>query len=763
MTTDGTTGTDDAARKDSSAGTGDPAAPGDRAATGGAAGADSSAGTADAAAPADRVGTAGATATGAGAGVGAATTLHGLVERQARRAPDAVAVRCGDAELTYGELDARADRLAAALAAGGLGPGGRAAVALGRGTEVYVALLAVLKAGAAFVPLEPTAPDALLRHLLTDSEPDLVLTEERYRLRLADAGRARVVCVDTLALPDGAFERPEVAPGDPACVFYTSGTTGLPSGAVIEHRNLLAAYDAWREVYGLSAEDRILQTASLEFDVFTADWVRALGTGATLVVTPFNLTLDRTADLAALPALVAQERITVMELNVRTARRLTALLARTGRALPGVRLLTVGAEKWYLDEQLGLQRLLGDGTRVLNVYGLAEATVDSTYFDVRGAAAAEGAERVSLVGRPFPGTRVYVLGPNATPVAAGRVGEIAIAGSGLGRGYLGRPAEDARRFVRADFDPDGRVLLTGDLGLLRADGVLEFIGRAATVVGPLGAERATTVTTRVKAAARAEGALRAHPAVQEAAVVDVEPAPGQRRLMVGYAVPAPGAEGADGWSLTEYLRTKLNGFSTPAAVITVPELPRTRAGKLDRAALPLPAPPEHTRPRSAKAGGGRPGGKGGGKAGGGASDQSSPVGCLAAFVTVAATLFTRAGTDYFFPGSTDLSAVPSGYHFWFGLLYWGECAAFGAGLAFLFTGLPAVLRQGRSLRLSLLTYLSVFWLLASWWPQDNLYRLTDATDWPRETAMVYLFNLPLMAAAVVVVVFLLRQPKSRKG
>ncbi|MFF2145978.1 amino acid adenylation domain-containing protein [Kitasatospora sp. NPDC058190] len=688
----------------------------------------------------------------------AATTLHGLVEHQTRRAPQAVAVRCGDTELTYRELDARAGRLAAHLARSGLAPGGRAAVALGRGTEVFVAMLAVLKAGAAFVPLEPTAPDALLRHVLADAAPELVLTEERHRVRLSDAGGAQPVCVDTLALPDGEFECPEVAPGDLACVFYTSGSTGLPTGALIEHRNLLAAYAGWREVYGLTPEDRILQTASLEFDVFTADWVRALGTGATLVVTPFNLTLDRTADLAALPALVAEERITVMELNVRTARRLTALLSATGGSLPGVRLLTVGAEKWYLDEQLGLQRLLGDGTRVLNVYGLAEATVDSTYFDVRGAAAAEGAERVSLVGRPFPGTRVYVLGPHATPVAPGRVGEIAIAGGGLSRGYLNRPVDTARRFVRADFDPDGRVLLTGDLGLLRADGVLEFVGRASTVVGPLGADRATSVATRVRAAARAEGALRAHPAVQEAAVVEVEPRPGQRQL-VGYAVPAQGApEGVDGWSLTQYLLTELKGFSVPAAVICVPELPRTRAGKLDRSKLPLPAPPEHTGPRSAKAGGSR---KGGGKAGGGGSG-SDALGCLAGFIVVFGALFAWLFTRVFFKGATDLWAVPDGYHFWFSLLYLCENLAFGAGMAFLFLGLPAILRQGRSYRLSLLTYFSVFWLLASWWPQDNLYRLTAATDWTREAVLVYVFNIPLMLAAVVVVTFLLRKPKTPK-
>ncbi|MFF0415401.1 amino acid adenylation domain-containing protein [Kitasatospora sp. NPDC004745] len=691
----------------------------------------------------------------------AAGTVHGLVEEQARLAPLAVAVRCGAEELTYRELDARATALARDLASRGLAPGGRAAVALGRGTGVYVALLAVLKTGAAYVPLEPSAPDALLRHVLTDAAPDLVVTEEGHRVRLADAGGAPVVCPDLTVSADGPFDAPATGPADLACVFYTSGTTGPPTGALIGHDNLLAAHRSWCEVYGLTAEDRILQTASLEFDVFTADWVRALCTGAALVVAPRNLTLDRTADVAELPALVADERITVVELNVRTARRLSAFLERTGRALPGVRLLTVGAEKWYLDEQLGLQRLLGERTRVLNVYGLAEATVDSTYFDARGSAVADGGERVSLVGRPFPGTRVYVVGPKGLPVAPGRPGEIAVAGSGLGRGYLGRPDDTRRRFVRADFDPDGRVLLTGDVGLLRPDGVLEFLGRAATVLGPVDHPGKASAVAMVLTAARAEGVLRSHPAVREAAVVELEPRPGQRRL-VGYAVAEPAADGADGWSLSQHLAAELPGAAAPSAVVVVPDLPRTRAGKLDRSALPLPAPPEHTAARTAALTAGRPvkavGGKAGGKAGGGGSESRSVAGCAAVFCVLLFGAGAWAITDEFFPGSTDVSLVPSPYDAYFRLLYLCENLAFGAGVVYLAAGFEAVLRQGRPYRLSVLTHLAITWLLVNWWPQDNLYRLTSATDWPRETALVFAFNIPLMLAALVVVRFVVWRP-----
>ncbi|MFD0278854.1 amino acid adenylation domain-containing protein [Kitasatospora sp. NPDC127111] len=700
-------------------------------------------------------------------------TLHGRFEEQARRSPDAVAVRCGARELTYGGLDERANRLARHLVAQGLEPGDRAAVALGRGTEVFVALLAVLKAGGAYVPLEPGAPDALLRHALADADPALVVTEEAHRVRLTDTGGRTVVCLDSAAETIAALpaDPPPVTtgPDDLACLFFTSGSTGLPRGALIEHRNLLAAHQGWCEVYGLSPADRILQTASLEFDVFTADWVRALCTGATLVVAPRNLTLDRTADIADLPALVAAERITVLELNVRTARRLHDHLAAVGATLPGVRLLTVGAEKWYLDEQLGLQRLLnqdvlgagaGGGTRVLNVYGLAEASVDSTYFDAAGSAGGDLSERVSLVGTPFPGARVHVLGPDGRPAPAGEVGEIAVAGPGLGRGYLNRPEETARRFVPAAFDPNGRVLLTGDLGRFRADGVLEFTARAESVVGPTDSVRSADVVRRVTAAARAEGALRAHPAVREAAVAEVEPQPGTRTL-VGYAVTAPDAEEADAWSLSVRLSNELPAGEAPAAVVPLPALPRTRAGKLDRAALPLPAPRKHATGRKAGKGG-----KGGGKAGGGRTDGTAPgafSGCVWAGCAVPVALLALVLTDALWPGSTDLSAVPGPYSTYFRILYFFELASFGLGLIYLLFGYPTIAGYGRPTALAVATHLSVFWLLASWWPQDNLYRTSSATDWPRQSVLVFVFNVALMVSAAVVVRFLAwRSPAERK-
>ncbi|MFE6871418.1 amino acid adenylation domain-containing protein [Kitasatospora sp. NPDC057692] len=697
-------------------------------------------------------------------GTGRAGTLPGRFEEHARRAPGAVAVRWAGRELTYGELDERADRLARHLAALGLGPGDRAAVALGRGTEVYVALLAVLKAGAAYVPVEPGAPDALLRHVLDEASPVLVVTEEGHRIRLADAGARALVCLDSAAGLDGSGGPPPVAigPEDAAVVFTTSGTTGAPRCAVVEHRNLLAVHHGWRQVYGLTPADRILSAASLEFDVFTADWVRALCSGATLVLAPRDLTLDRGADIADLPALVAAERITLLELNVRTARRLAAHLAAAGPAgsegaLPGLRLLTVGAEKWWLDEHLAMRRLLGHRTRVVNVYGLAEAAVDSTYFEVRGVDEVPDSGSLSVVGVPFPGARVHVLGPDGRPVGAGAVGEIALAGPGLGRGYPGRPEETARRFVRADFDPDGRVLRTGDLGRLAEDGTLRFVARAAGVVGPADPAGSAAVVARVRLAARAEAELRGHPGVREAAVVELEVARGRREL-VGYAVTEPGAPDTDGWSLSAYLGARLPKGGAPAAVVPVPDLPRTRAGKLDRDALPLPAPADHAAPRRAGGGKGYRGKGGGGRSGDTAGTETF-LGCGAVIVGLPVAYVACLLTRKLWPGSTDISAVPEPYDAFFRVLHLFEWTSFGLGVTWLLFGAAVTARFGRPVGLSVAAHLSVFWLLASWWPQDNLYRTADRSVLATEVWLVYVFNIALMVSAAVVVRFLCWQPK----
>ncbi|PBC75691.1 amino acid adenylation domain-containing protein [Streptomyces sp. TLI_235] len=684
---------------------------------------------------------------------GDARGVHGLFEEQAVRAPDAPALVCGDVRLTYGELDARANRLARHLAALGLGPGRFAAVALGRGTELITALLAVLKTGAAYVPVEPTGPDRTIRHVLADAAPSVVVTEEVHRVRLADAGEAVLLCLDTAAAaiaarPDGPLGA-GLAPDAPACVFYTSGSTGLPKGALVEHRNLLHSHRGWREVYGLTAADRFLQTATLEFDVFTADWVRALCTGGTLVMARRNFTLDRTAELSELHRLVVDERITVMETNVHTARRLLDHLQPRGLELGALRLLTVGAEKWYLDEQLRMQRYLGPAVRVVNVYGVAEAAVDSTYFDAAVLADdPEDAGQVSLIGVPFPGNGVHLIGQDGKPVPEGDIGEIWLTGPGVGRGYPRLPELTAERF-RPLPHGDGRAYRTGDLARRRADGLLEYVGRDSG--------------SGTAAAAEVEAVLRGHPEVRECAVAAAgAEQPGGGRPLVAYLVAEEGA-GPEASVVRTYLADRLPEQLVPEAVVPLAALPRTRAGKLDRAALPLPAPRGHADTRAGAGAGGSGkaarsvSGKGGGGGTGGVSGPGRAVAALA--VLLLSWGLSSALTDAFWPGSTDLTQVPYGWHGLFGLLYRIECLGFALGMVFLFFGRRSMARLGRGPVLTTLAHLSVCWLLAAWWPQDNMYRLTSPTDWDREARMVYGFNVTLILAAALVMVFLLWRPR----
>jgi acyl-coenzyme A synthetase/AMP-(fatty) acid ligase len=403
-------------------------------------------------------------------------------------------------------------------------------------------------------------------------------------------------------------------PGDLACVFFTSGSTGQPKGAMNEHRNLLNAFEALREVFQFTPADRHLQSTTFEFDVFTADWVRAFCSGGALVMAQSNFTLDWTADIAELHALVLAERITVMETNVSTIRRLYAYLRPLGLKLGEVRLLTVGADKWYLDEQMELQEYLGDGVRVVNTYGIAEAGVDSMYFEVGGLPVAEWLPaRVSLIGWPLPGTRLSIVDPvTGETVAADVPGEIRIGGPGVGRGYLGDQRLTAARFLTMSFGSETlRGYRTGDIGLVREDGIVEYIGRQEVAQTPAG----------VLELARLEGLIREHPQVRECLVADIE-TPADGRLRVAYVVRADPSTPLD----TEAVRSAAAGLLPasvlPAAIVPLPSLPRTRAGKLDRAHLPLPTARDGVdadlkggRTRSLK--GGTP-----------AGDSAVPAGCL---------------------------------------------------------------------------------------------------------------------------------------
>jgi amino acid adenylation domain-containing protein len=522
-------------------------------------------------------------------------SIHERFEAQVERTPDAIALVFGTEQLTYCELNARANRLAWRLAALGFGRERVVGVCAGRSPAMIVGLLGVLKAGAAYMPLDPELPAGRLAALIEESRVELVLAPEDLRATLP-AGAARIMPLEDTGVEAGrtleARPATAAAPGNLAYVIYTSGSTGRPKGVMVAHASLVDAARAWQECYGLGPGLRHLQAAGFSFDVFTGDWVRALTTGGTLVSCPREALLDP----SALAALLRDERIDCVELVPAVVEALASELERTGRTLAPLRLLVVGSDTLQSDLFRRLRRLAGPDARVVNSYGLTEATIDSTFYEEEQAAAPGCAlaltrpsatlslgERVwgaAPIGRPFGKTRVYVLDAWQGPLPPGVAGELYIGGSGVVRGYRGRADLTAARFVPDPFGrPGGRLYRTGDLGRWRRDGVLELLGRTDHQVKVRG--------VRIELG-EVEAAVRRHPAVREA-VIDAREDPRGNKRLVAYVVPRAGAE-LGLVELRRWLQKTLPEPMIPSALVRLESLPLSANGKVDRGALPEPGP-----------------------------------------------------------------------------------------------------------------------------------------------------------------------------
>jgi amino acid adenylation domain-containing protein len=501
--------------------------------------------------------------------------LHRLFERQAGRTPGAAAVVFEGETLTYAELDARANRLAHHLIARGVGPDVPVAICVERGTEMVVGLLAVLKAGGGYVPLDPAYPEDRLRFTLADSRPALLLTQTALRGRFADLDLP-LLSLDAdaprwagLAATDP--DRADVGPGHLAYVIYTSGSTGRPKGVMVEHRNvarLFSATDAW---FGFGAEDVWTLFHSFAFDFSVWEIWGALLHGGRLVVVP--------RDTARSPedfyALLCREGVTVLNQTPSAFRQLAAAQASSG-AEHRLRCVVFGGEAlepatlrpWF-------ERNGGRRTRLVNMYGITETTVHVTYRPV--VAADTERSGPSPIGVRIPDLSTYVLDPRGEPVPIGVAGELYVGGAGVARGYLRRPELTAERFVRDRFstDPGARLYRTGDLARWLADGSLEYLGRNDQQVKIRG--------FRIEPG-EVEARLREQPGVREAVVVAREDAAGDRRLVAYYTGDA--APGAD--RLRARLGERLPEHMVPAAYVRLEGLPLTPSGKLDREALPAP-------------------------------------------------------------------------------------------------------------------------------------------------------------------------------
>ncbi|MEU0032291.1 amino acid adenylation domain-containing protein, partial [Streptomyces sp. NPDC006335] len=496
-----------------------------------------------------------------------------LFEAQAARTPGATAVVHGDLTVSYAELNARANRLARHLICHGAGPEKVVALLLPRSVELVVALLAVLKAGAAYLPIDPEYPHERVRYLLDDTRPVCVVVAD-------DAGNTTgptpVVSFGDPGLDRVPAEYPDtdicdaeraspLRPANPAYVIYTSGTTGLAKGVVVSHEGVVNRLVWMIERYGLSAEDRVIQKTPYGFDVSVWEFFATLLAGATLVVAPPG----EHRDARRIGELIRRERVTVAHF---VPSMLRSLLGEAGpEQLAGLRQVICSGEA--LSGDAVREFLARCPARLHNLYGPTEASIDVTAWACPPRMAAGMSS--PPIGAPIANTRVYVLDDCLQPVLPGVTGELYLAGVGLARGYLGRSGLTGGRFVACPFgEPGGRMYRTGDLVRWRADGNLEFLGRSDDQVKIRG--------FRVEPA-EIEATLVRHPRVSQAVVTARRDAAGEPDL-VAYAVPAD----AGPVELREFLRERLPDHLVPAAVVVLDALPLTRNGKVDRQALPAP-------------------------------------------------------------------------------------------------------------------------------------------------------------------------------
>ncbi|MCV7396002.1 amino acid adenylation domain-containing protein [Mycobacterium paraseoulense] len=487
-----------------------------------------------------------------------AVSIPALFAEQVARTPEAVALRCGQRSWTYRELDEASNRLAHLLIDYGAGPGACVALLFARSAEAIVAIVAVLKTGAAYLPIDPMVPDERIAFLVTDAVPIAVLTTTALRPRLSERDLAVLEIDDSRidARPNTGLPAP--APGDIAHIIYTSGTTGVPKGVAVTHHNITRLFDGLQVGIRLGPEQVWTQCHSYAFDFSVWEIWGALLSGGRLVVVPDQVTRSP----EDLHALLIAEQVTVFSQTP------SALAALSPHGLEAVALMAAGeacppevVDRW------------APGRVMVNGYGPTETTI---YAAISAQLTSHGA--VVPIGVPVPGTALFVLDPWLHRVPPGVVGELYVAGRGVGVGYIDRAGLTASRFVACPFGPPGmRMYRSGDLVRWRPDGQLDYLGRADQQVKIRG--------YRIELG-EIQTALAAVEGVEHAAVITREDRPGDKRL-VGYITETiTGA--VDPAEARAALADRLPGFLVPAAIVAVDALPMTVNGKLDSRALPAP-------------------------------------------------------------------------------------------------------------------------------------------------------------------------------
>lgn len=492
------------------------------------------------------------------------TTCDGRFALIAHRSPHAAAVLDHGKSYTYRDVDERSELIARWLASHGAGPERVVAILVGRGADLPACALAVWKSGAAYLCLDDETPRVRLRSILHGVKPVAVLTQRRLRNRLP-AALAPMLAVDG-PIPD--VSRADLAGHGPdhlAYVIHTSGSTGTPKRVGVTHRSLVTILDDWKRLYRLGSDvTSILQVASFGFDVGTGDLVRGLLAGTCLVTCPRE-TLLSPPDLHAL---MSDSQVSFAEITPSLLRPLVSYLRSTGQRLEFLRCLVAGGERWTTSDYEQTRQVGNPTLRIFNSYGLTEATVDNSYYELSDAPLSHD---IVPVGREFTGSRIYVLNSSLRPAAEG---ELFIGGPQLARGYLGDPATTAERFVAApDGEPGERLYRTGDLGKRLPTGDLLVLGRADGQIGVNGV-RADPLEI--------ESTLASHPAVAQAVVVARE-REGKTELRA-YIVPAPGPPVSIS-TLRRFAASHLPAAMVPGVMTAVDRIPVNQNGKTDVARL----------------------------------------------------------------------------------------------------------------------------------------------------------------------------------
>ena len=500
--------------------------------------------------------------------------IHELFEEQVERTPDAVAVVYEEEQLTYEELNQKANQLANYLQKLGVKPDTLVGICVERSVEMIIGLLGILKAGGAYVPIDPNYPQERIEYMLDDSKVSVLLTQEKLLEELLTS-QAQTICLDRdwVEIDNEGKINPETlaSSGNLAYVIYTSGSTGKPKGVLIEHQGLVNLILSAIREYQLTGKDKVLQFATISFDTAGEQIYGCLLSGGTLVLR----TEEVVGGIDQFLQNCGNSNLTVLDLPTAYWQQITSELKTNNLGLPpSVRLVIIGGEGASPELVRTWQKYVSDSPQLINAYGPTETTVTATICQIDSATKID---KNVPIGKPIDNTKIYILDSNLQPVPIGVAGELHIGGDGLARGYLNRPELTTEKFIPNPFG-EGKLYKTGDLCRYLPDGNIEYIGRIDHQVKIRG--------FRIELG-EIEAQLSNHPEIRESVVIAREDEPGNKRL-VAYVVSDVIPEQSVSQTLREYLKKQLPDYMIPSAFVFLEKLPLTPNGKIDRKSLPAP-------------------------------------------------------------------------------------------------------------------------------------------------------------------------------